>query len=207
MAQLLDITTTPISIEVTITPARLEQHTKLPKAEVTRHKGGMKIEADPIRINIDTFDMRESLGYLSDGTRIREEAQKGIKVLYQGMARVVKEGQELANNAVGMRPSDIAKNRALNEATDVQPVLEFLPKEGPDISWDGGTLNIQYEVVQLDFDWDVATQANFEFIPGDIQFIIKQMPRVDIEYIGGPIYVPPSADPNYDESQHFDVKI
>ena len=41
-------------------------------------------------------------------------------------------------------------------------------------------------------------QGNFKFIPGDIQLSITQQPDVLIEYIGGPLYVPPSADPNYE---------
>ena len=37
-----------------------------------------------------------------------------------------------------------------------------------------------------------------EFIPGDIEFTVTQRPEVRIKYVGGPIYVPPSADPNYE---------
>ena len=37
-----------------------------------------------------------------------------------------------------------------------------------------------------------------EFIPGNVELIVRDRPRVEIEYIGGPIYVPPSANPNYE---------
>ena len=40
-------------------------------------------------------------------------------------------------------------------------------------------------------------QMQFEFIPGDIEISVKQQPDVLIKYVGGPLYVPPSADPNY----------
>ena len=33
---------------------------------------------------------------------------------------------------------------------------------------------------------------------GDIAFNVTQQPDVVIKYIGGPLYVPPSADPNYE---------
>lgn len=39
--------------------------------------------------------------------------------------------------------------------------------------------------------------SQFKFTPGDIEFSVKQQPDVIIKYIGGPLYVPPSADPNY----------
>ena len=50
---------------------------------------------------------------------------------------------------------------------------------------------------KLNFDLKME-QGNFKFIPGDIQLSITQQPDVLIEYIGGPLYVPPSADPNYE---------
>ena len=55
---------------------------------------------------------------------------------------------------------------------------------------------------KMNFDWRIL-KGDFEFIPGDIEFNITQYPDVMIEYIGGPIYVPPSADP---ESPNIDVK-
>ena len=36
------------------------------------------------------------------------------------------------------------------------------------------------------------------FTPGDIEISVEQMPKVIIKYTGGPIYVPRSADPNYE---------
>ena len=41
-------------------------------------------------------------------------------------------------------------------------------------------------------------QMQFTFVPGDIEFKVTQQPDVVIKYIGGPLYVPPSADPNYE---------
>ena len=49
---------------------------------------------------------------------------------------------------------------------------------------------------KLNFDLKVLN-GNYEFIPGNIEMSITQHPDVLIEYVGGPIYVPPSADPNY----------
>ena len=37
-----------------------------------------------------------------------------------------------------------------------------------------------------------------EFTPGDIEISVTQQPDVIIKYVGGPLYVPPSADPNYE---------
>ena len=41
-------------------------------------------------------------------------------------------------------------------------------------------------------------QMHFTFVPGDIEFTMTQRPDVIIKYVGGPLYVPPSADPDYE---------
>ncbi len=60
-----------------------------------------------------------------------------------------------------------------------------------------GELNIKFEMDKLNFDWRLNA-AEFQFTPGDIEISVKQQPDVIIKYIGGPLYVPPSADPNYE---------
>ena len=42
-------------------------------------------------------------------------------------------------------------------------------------------------------------QNVMNYIPGKFNFSITQYPEVKIEYLGEPVYVPKSADPNYDE--------
>lgn len=76
--------------------------------------------------------------------------------------------------------------------------MEFLPKENADITFDAGKLNIEYQMGSQDIDWDVHPDSPLEFIPGSVEFIVRDRPRVEIEYIGDPIYVPPSANPNYE---------
>ena len=50
---------------------------------------------------------------------------------------------------------------------------------------------------KLNFDWRM-NQMQFTFVPGDIEFKVTQQPDVVIKYIGGPLYVTPSPDPNYE---------
>ena len=64
------------------------------------------------------------------------------------------------------------------------------------MAWEGGEMSIRYEMDKMNFDWRM-NQMQFEFIPGDIEISVEQKPDVLIKYVGGPLYVPPSADPNY----------
>ena len=77
--------------------------------------------------------------------------------------------------------------------------MDFLPKEGPDISWSGNTLSINYQASELNMDWNTAPEAKLEFVPGTVEFIVNQRPKLEIEYVGEPIYFPRSAAPGYEE--------
>ena len=74
--------------------------------------------------------------------------------------------------------------------------LGFLPETGVDLSWEPGQMQIRYEMDKLNFDWKI-NGTGFKFVPGDIEFTMTQRPEVIIKYMGSPMYVPPSADPNY----------
>lgn len=194
---LLQITTIPIQIEVKVTHAKFE-HTDenvQPKVNVQSKDGMFVMQAEPLKLNIDTYQARKSLGFgnMTDGDMLQTKAQEGFSIAFQGTAQVASEGDQLAR---GVSPSELALSRARTDAT-VQTIMEYLPKEGADITFDEGKLNIEYQMGDLDMDWDLFTESPMEFIPGSVEFIVHDRPRVEIKYIGDPIYVPPSANPNY----------
>ncbi len=202
---LLQITTIPIKIEIKVTNAKFEHSEEYtqPKVNIKSTNGGYVMQAEPLKLNIDTYQARKSLGYgnMTDGDMLAQKAQEGWSIAFQGTAKVASEGDQLAR---GASPSEIALSNARAGAT-VQTIMEFLPKEGADITFDAGTLNIEYQMGEQDIDWDVHPESPLEFIPGSVEFIVRDRPRVEIEYVGDPIYVPPSANPNY-EPPIFDIK-
>ncbi len=197
---LLQITTIPIQIEIKVTNAKLEYaEDRQPKVNITSQDGRFVMEAEPLRLNIDTYEARKSLGegHMNDADLMQKKANEGFSIAFQGTARVAGEGNQLAR---GMSPAEIAIQNARAGAT-IDTIMEFLPKEGADITFDGGKLNIEYQMGSQEFDWDLKSELPMEFIPGSVELIVRDRPRVEIEYIGGPIYVPPSADPNYEPPQ------
>ncbi len=195
---LLQITTIPIKIEIKVTNAKFEptEGDRQPKVNITTKNGGYVMQAEPLRLNIDTYQARKSLGYghMNDADMLQQKAQEGFSIAFQGTAKVSQEGDQLAR---GMSPSEIAINNARAGAT-VETIMEFLPKEGADITFDKGTLNIEYQMGTQDFDWDLKPELPMEFIPGSVELIVRDRPRVEIEYVGEPLYVPPSSNPNYE---------
>ncbi|MBD5129024.1 MAG: hypothetical protein HDT43_03740 [Ruminococcaceae bacterium] len=203
---LLQITTIPIQIEIKVTNARFEHSDEYvqPQVNIKSRDGGFVMEAEPLKLNIDTYQARKSMGYghMTEGDMLKQKAQEGWSIAFQGTAKVASEGDQLAR---GASPAEIALNNARAGAT-VQTIMDFLPKEGADVTFEAGKLNIEYQMGEQDIDWNIHPNSPLEFIPGSVEFIVHDRPRVEIEYIGDPIYVPPSANPNYEPPPFLDIK-
>lgn len=193
---LIEITSVPISIEMKVTDAKLEYTRGTAELEIARHENGLSIKSRPIRLNVDTFEARNTIRP-STARAIEQNAQKGQQAAYQATATYAQQGQLLLKAKIGQElvTQFAAEAQARNVNTDIN--IDFLPSVGPEITWDPGEMQISYEMDKLNFDWRM-NQTHFEFTPGDIEFTIAQQPDVVIKYVGGPLYVPPSADPNYE---------
>ena len=138
---------------------------------------------------------RAELDTNSLGRSIEQAAQKGREQVYETTGTYAKHGKLLLQAKIGQQLITQFAMESQQVNTDV--AMTFLPSTGPDISWDAGELNIRYEMDKLNFDWRIGN-GDVEFIPGDIEFTVTQRPDVIIKYIGGPVYVPPSAEPGYE---------
>ena len=196
MDPLIEIKTVPIEIQMKVTRAHLEYARGTAQVEISRDKGGLNIRSKPIQVNIDTFEARNSV-VPTTATSIQQAAQKGRQAVYEATAAYAQQGRMMMETKVGEDVMGQIAASAAPVGQDVNLNIQFLPKVGPEITWQGGEMNIQYEMDKLNFDWRLQ-KMNFEFTPGDIEFTVKQRPEVIIKYVGGPLYVPPSADPDYE---------
>ncbi len=199
MYPLIEIKTVPIEIEMKVTDAKLEYTRGTADLEISRANGGLSIRSRPIRLNLDTFEARNSV-VPTTMRSIEQYAQKGQESAYEATAIYAQQGQMLLNAKIGQElvTQFAADAQARNIKTNVG--LQFLPSVGPEISWTPAEMTIHYEMDNLNFDWRM-NQPQFKFTPGDIEISVKQQPDVIIKYVGGPLYVPPSADPNYEPEE------
>ena len=195
MIPLIEIKTVPIEIEMKVTPAKIEYSRGTADLEISRGDGGLSIKSRPIKLNIDTFEARNSITPTAMRS-VQQYAQQGQQASYTATATYAQQGQMLLDAKIGqdMITQFAADAQMKNYKPNVG--IEFLPTTGPEITWDPGEMQIRYEMDKLNFDWRI-NQAEFEFTPGDIELSVTQQPDVIIKYIGGPLYVPPSSDPNY----------
>ena len=196
MGPLIEITNVPIEIEMKVSHAKLEYTRGTAELEISRDNGGLSIKSRPIRLNIDTFESRNSV--VPTAVRsIQQSAEKGRQAAYQATATYAQQGELLLKTQIGEEL--VTQFAADTAAKDVKTNIgiQFLPSVGPELDWDPGEVNIRFEMDKLNFDWR-GNQTQFKFIPGDIEISVKQQPDVIIKYIGGPLDVPPSADPDHE---------
>lgn len=196
MENLLKITNVSIAYELKINNASLEYKHGTADLEITRDAGKMTIRSNPIRLQLDTFQARDSISPASVGSSIKQYAQTGKQMAYQATASMAQEGHMLLKAKLGDDVlGQIIQNRVNHNQQVADIGIEFLPSVPIDINWSKPDMTIDYQMDKLNFDWHILN-GDFEFIPGNIEMQITQYPDVVIEYVGKPLYVPPSAAPD-----------
>lgn len=196
MFPLIEIKTIPIEIEMKTTHAKLEYTRGTAEMEISRDNGGLSIRSRPIRLNLDTFEARNSITPTAVRS-VEQSAEMGRQSAYQATATYAQQGQLLLKAKVGEEMVTQFAKDAQTQDLKTNVGIQFLPSTGPEITWDTGEMNIRYEMDKLNFDWRL-NNLHMEFTPGDIEISVKQRPDVVIKYVGGPLFVPPSADPDYE---------
>ena len=200
MYPLIEIKTVPIELQMKVTPAHLEYSRGTAQVEIRRDQGGLSIRSQPIQVNIDTFEARNSV-VPTTMRSIEQQAQRGNQSVYEATATIAREGKMMMEAKPGEDViPQLARQQTLGQLSQVN--ISFIPTTGADISWSGGDIQVQYQMDELNFDWNMQDMS-FTFVPGDIEISVTQQPDVIIKYVGGPLYVPPSSDPNYEP---LDVK-
>ena len=195
MNQLIKITSVPIQYELKINNARLEYSRSRAELEISRNDGGLSIKSRPVKLNLDSTEARNSV-VPTTARSVAQTAQAGKEAAYSATAQMAQEGHLLLNAKIGEDViGQIMQQRTAQPTGEFE--MGFTPSAPVDISYEAPDLTINYEMDKLNFDLKVAN-GNFEFIPGNIEMSITQRPQVLIEYVGGPIYVPPSANPDYE---------
>lgn len=195
MEQLLKITTIPLEYQMKVRSSRLEYDSSKAQLEMNKVKGGLTAKSRLAKLSLDTYEARNSVVPTLKRS-IYQSAEKGIQAAQDATAQAAQEGQQLLRAKDGGE----ALNQIFQQRTQMptgQFQLGFIPSAPVDITYHPADLKLNYEMDKLNFELRIA-QGKFEFIPGDIEFSITQQPDVLIEYIGSPLYVPPSASPDYE---------
>ncbi|MBE5978917.1 MAG: hypothetical protein E7249_07250 [Paenibacillaceae bacterium] len=189
MEPLLQIKTIPIKYEMKVQKAELRYTKSKTEVLINNESGSLDINSKPIKLYIDTYNARSSITPTTTES-VRQAAASGLEAAAEATATYTEEAALLLDAKVSNPLDQIFRQRAQMPTGEFG--LAFIPSTGPDLEWSAPDLNIKYQMDKLSFDIRAA-KGDFEFIPGSIEISITQMPDVEIEYIGKPMYVPPSA--------------
>lgn len=192
----LKISTTPIKLSMSSQRARLESKIPDPEVGIIDQPGRLQMKTENIKVNIDTFESRQSTGWRTAKGLMQDAAQAGLKAAGEATARYAQIGNQMAQIQKGATVADIMKQYTV--PSPVMTGMKFIPSVGPDISWTPASLKMDYTPSKIEFDPQVDFTRS-TYVPGELEINVEQFPKVEIEYVGEPLYVPPSASPNYEE--------
>ncbi len=197
--QLLNITSTPMKYELKIEPGRLEMNNPdlIPKFSAQTEPLELKIESNNIKVKLDTYESRKSLGIMSVGDSIEANAKNSVKEFQRYVRNVVEIGDELGNKEEDRTISEVVQQKMFEQP---QLYTMFLPSGGVEISWEPNSVNFSFTPSETNYEWE-EPKTELTYIPGSIRLEILEFARVEIEYMGEPIYIPKSSDPNYEPPQ------
>jgi hypothetical protein len=199
MQPLIEIQTVPISIEFKTTSGKLQPESSTAELEMKTDRGGLQIKSSPIQLNVDSYEARNSVTP-TPKTSLEQFASDGKQAAFEATARYAQEGNILLDIHLNQDAFQRIADLRLGNNVHKTPNIKWIPDQPVDISWEPGDMTIKYETDKLNFDFKQNTTP-MEFVPGDIEVIINQYPEVIITYVGGPLYVPPSADPDYIDTE------
>ncbi|MGL5977769.1 MAG: hypothetical protein ACRCZJ_02080 [Erysipelotrichaceae bacterium] len=177
MQQLLKITTTPIKVRVEVERGKYVEQKQVAKAKPSAQTKQVKTQRiDTLRVQQNTTPMK---------TQQLQPNKTQDTASFQLQAKSLQEGMQSVHDVVLQRLNSEVLNHVVYMSNSNQAKVE------PD------SLQLEFQPLKIDFDFS-QLKAQMQFQPGSLQFIIDTYPDVAIEYIGDPIYVPASSDPNYE---------
>lgn len=183
MENLLTIETVPIKVEfVEKEPIKLSSvhNTEM---EVKQETGQKQIQSKPIRITLqDSFEPSQNYNWENSTytatSRVDDQGNLQLDLnLEDGEAKSIRFKQA---------------NRSIDSMASQASAIE------------SGSMQLSIPIQSLSAGKEAAADSNTEFIPPDLELVVTQRPDVIIKYVGGPIYVPPRSDPNYQPPLGFE---
>jgi len=179
MQQLITIETVPISIEYTEKkPKKSDSNASL---QIARQNDAMTIKSNPIRIKMDTFELKRPFN--------------SYNLSYTATAQYSADGNLSLN--VKMDDMDTNTFQFTKFGRGIENIMDVLPQTLQDTSYELDSMQINFDLSHLPSGLPTIDNIDTSFLPPDIEIKVLERPRVIIKYVGGPLYIPKSSDPNY----------
>ncbi len=197
--QLIRIKNIPIKLRIETENARLITP-QIEPAELNLDTTPLKIETEttPIKLRMDGSDMRRSMGMKTIADIHREMPSRTQQTANNVTSKYVSLGNQMANgHSGGITVAELMRNNMM-QRPNIETTIGAIPSEKIDISWEPATIKHEVQRSEVSTNWKKAAQE-MEFIPSSYTLEVEEMARIEVEYLNGFQYVPPSSDPDYEE--------
>lgn len=183
MQQLISIETVPMSIEyVEKKPIKLSSN-RVAKLSIEKSlDNSISIKSDNVSIRMDSYNHGNNV--MSRPLTYTTTAKYTGGNLYLNV-HMDENGENLFN--FEQMTADIGRM-----ADAIPPMQHIVPSDG------GGGISMNFDLSRLSAATLPSEDFNTSFTPPDLELKVVERPKVIIKYVGGPIYIPRSADPNYE---------
>ena len=186
MDNLLNIQSIPISISLQVTSPYIEISPGSAELSIERERGGLQIESKPVRFHIDHYTPQASTPIKPNKLHLTYKANGALSNNGKSMNLDI----QLNDKSL----SDISRQKLQHT---FESAVQANSSKQVKVSMEDPIFRMKYEMDKLNFDWRLS-DTSILFIPGDIEIIVNNYPEVLIEYVGDPLYIPPSSNPNYE---------
>ena len=212
MRQLLEIENIPIKLEVKVTHPRWKRSDDFETQSVSAYNG--RARAD--------FSVKRAAN--TPVTNAVQAGQADFRRSSQAQSDVYDNRPQQVSFALARAYNSAAAGMLNNKSTDGTPETEFVQAGLQNTMLSTAANNFvpqqvkpmirgeshishpvqSYESDRASFDARQGlVRADYEFIPGNIEYTVAQRNEVRFTYVGTPIYVPKSADPDYEEPTYL----
>lgn len=187
MDPLITIETVPIKIEYTERESAHTTSLQTAKLNISKNDSSVMIQSDPISIPADTFEFSQSTDWNN--------------LTYTATAQYSGSGSLTMN--VQMQGTGDNTYQYQQFGRGIDHIVDYFPSQSSGSSTQSGR-NVQIDFDMSQFFSNNSSSTNSvdtSFYPPDLELKVVERAKVIVKYVGGPIYVPPSSDPEYDASK------
>jgi len=149
--------------------AKLLLDSQAPQLSINRQRGGMDMESEPVRLDLDNRAFFDSLGLKSAKAFADEIVAKGKKAIIEGMSECAQEAEMLSTPKNHNAISQIA---AMRTQKSIDLMLVFIPEERPKMNWRGGTLDMEFTPDRLDINWQIR-ELKGTYVPYSVEYWVE----------------------------------
>lgn len=190
---LLEITTTPARYEYEVMRARLEISQEKPRVNRTVRRASINMQRQSGRVEMNSTSRRSDMGFKGVVDRANFEGDLGQQKAMEATGNYAQVGNQLAKIDKGANVPDTMWGQSMHHN---KGDLVLVPLSPVEINYIPASLAMDFQPGEMNANWDVG-RARLDFVPGSFSMNVVQYASINIEYTGGPLYVPPSADPNF----------